>query len=181
MKYQFGIDEVKGNCVKSTRDICKSPSGIVDLNVSLSISRKIHIIHLFLNLRLVIFFSFVELVSPSFGSNEGILLTTRDSRFEELYQDRLSDGALNISSINECWFEDEIFITAEFTCHERLTCLSTKLESFKHVTTNFSSKSNYIKLSSLLLMHHKLMIYTYIFSYYHYSFTFSSQLKKLKI
>ena len=48
MKYQFGIDEVKGNCVKSTRDICKSPSGIVDLNISLSVNKYSLYYHLYL-------------------------------------------------------------------------------------------------------------------------------------
>ena len=56
----------------------------------------------------------------------GTLLTTRGSGFETLSQDRLSDSSLNIQSTNECWFGNEISITAEFISNETVTYLSAK-------------------------------------------------------
>ena len=87
MKYRFGIDEVKGNYVKSTSGICKRYHCIVDLNLLLFVSNYSIYYSSFSESTFSCFIlSFVELACSFFGStNEGTLMTTRSSRFEEWY------------------------------------------------------------------------------------------------
>ena len=103
LKYRFCIYEVNGDHVKSAIAICVSPPGITDLNILLSVTRNsIYYSSLSKSTFSYAIFTSVKLLSPYFGStNGGTLLTTRGSGFEELYNDRLSDGALNILSTNE--------------------------------------------------------------------------------
>ena len=84
MKYRFGIDEAKGDYVKSTIDICESPPGIIDLNISLPVIKNSIYFSSFSKLMFSnAIFIFVELVISFFGStNGGTLLTMKHSRSE---------------------------------------------------------------------------------------------------
>ena len=103
MKYLFGIDETKGDYIKSTSTICESPSSIVDLNILLSVTRNsIYYSSLSESTFSYTIFTFVKLLNPYFDStNGGTLLTTTGSGFYELYNERLSDGVSNILSKNK--------------------------------------------------------------------------------